>query len=76
MSYTFNPHHHVKIWLSKKPDSFLNFENQKRLIIVHSNLSEMVCFVQKRLALSKTMNVPVENIRELGIKELFVIGVG
>lgn len=30
--YRFNPHKHVKIWLSKNPDLFLNLENQIRLI--------------------------------------------
>ncbi|STX40316.1 putative glucosyltransferase Lgt1 [Legionella donaldsonii] len=32
MSYSFNPHHHVKIWLSNNRNSFLNPENQLRLI--------------------------------------------
>lgn len=32
MKYLFNPHRHVKIWLSKEPDSFLNIENQLRFI--------------------------------------------
>lgn len=32
MAYTFNPHRHVKIWLSKDPDTFLNMENQLRLV--------------------------------------------
>ena len=32
MTYELNPHRHVKIWLSKKPDVFLNQENQLRLV--------------------------------------------
>lgn len=32
MPYSFNPHNHVKIWLSKDPNIFMNFENQTRLI--------------------------------------------
>ncbi|KTD38521.1 putative glucosyltransferase Lgt1 [Legionella nautarum] len=32
MFYPFNPHRHVKIWLSNDPNSFLNVENQLRLI--------------------------------------------
>ncbi|WED41937.1 glycosyltransferase family 88 protein [Legionella cardiaca] len=32
MPYNFNPHRHVKIWLSKDSNSFLNIENQLRLI--------------------------------------------
>lgn len=32
MKYSFNPHCHVKIWLSKEPDLFLAYENQLRLI--------------------------------------------
>jgi len=31
MTYNFNPHRHVKIWLSTNEDSFLNYENQLRL---------------------------------------------
>lgn len=31
-TYKYNPHKHVKIWLSKDKTSFLNLENQKRLI--------------------------------------------
>lgn len=31
MPYLFNPHRHVKIWLSKDKDTFLNLENQMRL---------------------------------------------
>jgi glucosyltransferase Lgt1/2/3 len=30
--YTYNPHRHTKIWLSKNPDVFMNLENQIRLI--------------------------------------------
>lgn len=32
MHYSFNPHRHIKIWLSKEKDTFLTLENQKRLI--------------------------------------------
>lgn len=32
MPYEYNPHVHVKIWLSKNPEVFLNLENQLRLI--------------------------------------------
>ncbi len=53
MSYTFNPHHHVKIWLSKKPDSFLNFENQKRLIKTrYKNPNDQINFVYAERLLS------------------------
>ncbi len=30
--YQYNPHTHVKIWLSNNPNVFMNFENQMRLI--------------------------------------------
>ncbi|CEG56091.1 glycosyltransferase family 88 protein [Legionella fallonii] len=30
--YQYNPHHHVKIWLSNKPAVFMNTENKMRLI--------------------------------------------
>lgn len=32
MAYSFNPHRHVKIWLSKDKDIFLNLENRIRLV--------------------------------------------
>ena len=32
MTYTFNPHRHVKIWLSKDRNTFLNLENRVRLV--------------------------------------------
>ncbi len=32
MNYKYDPHSHVKIWLSKNPNVFMNFENQMRLI--------------------------------------------
>lgn len=38
MTYFFNPHAHVKIWLSENPDVFLPFENQLRLIRMRQNL--------------------------------------
>ncbi|MFI4919022.1 MAG: glycosyltransferase family 88 protein [Legionellales bacterium] len=31
-NYKYNPHQHVKIWLSNKPSVFMNIENQIRLI--------------------------------------------
>lgn len=31
-TYRYNPHRHVKIWLSKDPEVFMNTENQMRLI--------------------------------------------
>lgn len=46
MLYSFNPHQHVKIWLSKKPDLFLNFENQKRLIKTrYKNPNDTIHFI-------------------------------
>ena len=32
VTYNFNPHRHVKIWLSKDKDIFLNLENRVRLV--------------------------------------------
>jgi glucosyltransferase Lgt1/2/3 len=32
MAYSYNPHRHVKIWLSKDKDTFLNLENCVRLV--------------------------------------------
>ncbi|WP_367608133.1 glycosyltransferase family 88 protein [Legionella sp. W05-934-2] len=32
MTYHYNPHSHIKVWLSNNPDVFMNFENQTRMI--------------------------------------------
>jgi glucosyltransferase Lgt1/2/3 len=32
MPFTYNPHRHVKIWLSDDPNVFMNIENQLRLV--------------------------------------------
>ncbi|WP_165474994.1 glycosyltransferase family 88 protein [Legionella yabuuchiae] len=32
VQYEYDPHKHIKIWLSKNPAIFMNFENQMRLI--------------------------------------------
>lgn len=32
MAFKYNPHQHVKIWISKNPSIFMNLENQTRLI--------------------------------------------
>ena len=46
MPYTFNPHRHVKIWLSTNPDTFLNLENQLRLIRMREiNPGDSISFV-------------------------------
>lgn len=34
--YGFNPHRHVKIWLSKNPQKFMSDENQLRLLAMRS----------------------------------------
>ncbi|STX41863.1 putative glucosyltransferase Lgt1 [Legionella donaldsonii] len=53
MFYTYNPHRHVKIWLSKNPDSFLNLENQLRLIRMRSiNPTDEINFVYDSSLLS------------------------
>jgi hypothetical protein len=41
----------------------------KLLIIEHKNQKDEVCFVNKFLDLEKTMNVHVENIKELDTNE-------
>lgn len=44
--FEFNPNRHVKIWLSKNPESFLNTVNQLRLIKMRvDNPSDEITFV-------------------------------
>ncbi|WP_126322914.1 glycosyltransferase family 88 protein [Candidatus Rickettsiella viridis] len=54
MTYTFNPHRHVKIWLTKDPDSFLNLENQIRLVNMRSvNQYDEIHLIYDRSLLSE-----------------------
>ena len=54
MPYTYNPHKHVKIWLSKNKDSFLNLENQLRLIKMREmNPKDEIHFVYDSQLLSE-----------------------
>lgn len=54
MTYQFNPHAHVKIWLSKDKDSFLNLENILRLLTVRdNNPNDTIHFVYDSLLLSE-----------------------
>ncbi|MBI5447360.1 MAG: hypothetical protein HY939_01350 [Gammaproteobacteria bacterium] len=51
--YSYNPHRHVKIWLSKDRDIFLNLENQLRLIRMRSiNQSDEIHLVYDHSLLS------------------------
>ncbi|MCL9685080.1 glycosyltransferase family 88 protein [Legionella maioricensis] len=44
--YLYNPHHHVKIWFSNKPDVFMNDENQMRLITIRDkNPKDLISLV-------------------------------
>ena len=36
-TFTFNPHRHVKIWISSNKDVFMNAENQLRLVRMRAN---------------------------------------
>ncbi len=49
--------------------------NQKQLTIEHSALKRMVYSARKFLVQKRTGNVIAESIKELDIKELFVINV-
>lgn len=40
--YQYNPHQHVKIWLSNKQDVFMNLENQMRLVSMRETNPEDV----------------------------------
>ena len=54
-SYPFNPHRHVKIWLTKDKDIFLNLENQLRLVRVRElNPNDEISFLYESRLLSDT----------------------
>ena len=53
MPYSFNPHTHVKIWLSLDPDSFLSKINQVRLIDMRTrNPADEIHFIYDNRLLS------------------------
>ncbi len=53
MPYLFDPHKHVKIWLSTKRDSFLNPDNQLRLVNMRAkNPHDLIYFVYDSVLLS------------------------
>ncbi|MDR3442298.1 MAG: glycosyltransferase family 88 protein [Legionella sp.] len=55
MSYKYNPHQHVKIWLSNNPDIFINLENQIRLIQMREkNLNDVIHLIYDATLLSPT----------------------
>ncbi|MBA2650524.1 MAG: hypothetical protein H0U75_13210 [Legionella sp.] len=61
MTYYFNPHHHVKIWLSKDKDIFLNLENQVRLVKMRDiNPEDEIHFIYDGALLSKTALIELQ----------------
>lgn len=53
MPYSYNPHRHVKIWLSQDQDCFLNLENQMRLAAMRAtNPDDEIYFVYDSSLLS------------------------
>lgn len=55
MPYDYNPHKHVKIWLSKDKNTFLNVENQLRLVRMReSNPQDEINFVYDSNLLSES----------------------
>ncbi len=54
MTYNFNPHRHVKIWLSKDKDTFLNLENRIRLVTMRDiNPRDDIYFIYDSQLLSE-----------------------
>lgn len=77
MTYRYNPHCHVKIWLSKNPHSFLNLENQHRIAKMREiNPSDRIHFifdghlltstaVEELIAFCKHYQLIPKDVREL-----------
>ncbi|MDR3504083.1 MAG: glycosyltransferase family 88 protein [Legionella sp.] len=52
-TYRYNPHHHIKIWLSNNRDLFMNLENQIRLSKMReTNLSDVIYLIYDSLLLN------------------------
>lgn len=57
-TYTYNPHKHVKIWLSKNPNVFMNLENQIRLSEMRvKNPSDTIHLVYDSHLLNEKANI-------------------
>ena len=82
--YDFNPHRHVKIWLSKHPDVFLNEENQLRLVrmredcpndpihlIYDSRLLTAAGQEQRRIFCEKHQIIPIDMDQDIIQKTTF-----
>jgi glucosyltransferase Lgt1/2/3 len=60
--FKYNPHRHVKIWLSNKPDIFMNTENQMRLISMRErNRKDEIHLIYDSSLLSKTGLINLED---------------
>ena len=54
MPYKYNPHSHVKVWVSSNPSVFMNFENQTRLIAIREkNPRDVIHLVYDSTMLNK-----------------------
>ncbi len=66
MTYQFNPHRHVKIWLSKNENVFLNLENQLRLVKMRTtNPDDKINFIYDSRLLTKKAQ---ENLTDFCIR--------
>lgn len=54
-TYAYNPHRHIKIWLSNNPELFMNLENQIRLIQMREiNPDDLIHLVYDSILLAPT----------------------
>ncbi|MBN9230775.1 MAG: hypothetical protein BGO90_07795 [Legionella sp. 40-6] len=69
MTYNFNPHRHVKIWLSKDKDSFLNLENRVRLVKMRDdNPEDEITFIYDSSLLSARAQLELQTFcKQYGI---------
>lgn len=69
MTYNFNPHRHVKIWLSKDKDSFLNLENRVRLVKMRDdNPEDEITFIYDSSLLSARAELELQTFcKQYGI---------
>ena len=68
--YVFNPHRHVKIWLSKNPDIFMNQENQFRMVKMRALCpNDVINFIYDKTLLSPNA---CKNLKEFCEKHKFI----
>ncbi|MBA2657210.1 MAG: hypothetical protein H0U70_09575 [Tatlockia sp.] len=80
MTYTYNPHKHVKIWLSTDKNLFMNVTNQRRLVTMRqTNTNDLIYLIfDSRLLTEKSVAdlyffCKKNNLKALNVVDIFAL---